>query len=73
MAMYVMMVLVHLLAISRFAFGNMQLVKLPKKYYVERGAFCLDGSAPAFYFRAANETAEPAAKTRWVLYFKGGG
>ena len=53
----------HLLlaAITQLAVG-MQLVKLPNESYVERGAFCLDGSGPAFYYRAANATAEPAGE-----------
>ena len=28
-----------------------ELVTLPKSYASERGAFCLDGSPPAYYFR----------------------
>ena len=53
--------------------GHMDLIVLPNKSSVDRGAVCLDGSPPAIYFRAANSTAEPGAETRWVLYFKGGG
>jgi hypothetical protein len=53
---------------------HMDLIILPNESSVDRGAVCLDGSAPGMYFRsAANLTADPAAATKWVLYFKGGG
>jgi hypothetical protein len=55
------------------AHAHMDLIVLPNKSSVDRGAVCLDGSPPGIYFRAANSTAEPSAETRWVLYFKGGG
>jgi len=37
---------------------------------VERGARCLDGSPPAFYFRAASN---PKNADKWVLFIQGGG
>ena len=53
--------------------GTMDLIILPNKSSVDLGAVCLDGTAPAMYFHAANSTTEPAAETKWVIYFKGGG
>ena len=37
------------------------------------GAVCLDGSVPGYYFAPANTTADASARSKWVLYFKGGG
>jgi len=51
----------------------MNLVILPNAASVDRGAVCLDGSAPAIYYRKPNTTADPGADTKWVIYFKGGG
>jgi hypothetical protein len=52
---------------------HMDLIILPNESSIEKGAVCLDGTAPGIYFRAANLTGEPGAETRWVLYLKGGG
>ena len=46
------------------------LVKLTDAQSSDKGAVCLDGSNPAFYFGAANSTAD---STKWVIYIKGGG
>ena len=51
----------------------MDLVILPNASSVDKGAVCLDGSAPAIYYRKPNTTADPSADKKWVLYFKGGG
>jgi hypothetical protein len=51
----------------------MDLVVIPEDVAEAAGAKCLDGSPPAFYYRAANVSADPSAVTKFVLYFKGGG
>lgn len=48
----------------------MPLVMLSKEMSIDRGAVCLDGTAPGFYYAAANKTSDT---NKWVLYFKGGG
>eukprot|EP00055_Hartaetosiga_balthica_P018220 m.130795 g.130795 ORF g.130795 m.130795 type:complete len:444 (+) comp9473_c0_seq5:3561-4892(+) len=40
------------------------------KDQVANGAVCLDGTPAGFYFAPAND---PAANTRWQIYFEGGG
>lgn len=51
----------------------LDLIVLPNGSSVDLGAVCLDGSAPAIYYLGANATADPSARSRWLLYFKGGG
>jgi len=48
--------------------GHMKLVTLPDA--VKSGARCLDGSPPAFYYRAATDS---KYATKWVIYIQGGG
>ena len=55
------------------AMANLDLVVLPQATADKFGAKCLDGSAPALYFKAANTSADSSAATKWVLFFKGGG
>ena len=54
---------------------GMPLTLLTEEQYATQGAFCLDGGAPGFYFKAADpsKSSDTAASTSWVLYFKGGG
>ena len=52
---------------------NLALVVLPNSSALLQGAACLDGTPPAIYMAPANTTADPSAKNKWVLYFKGGG
>jgi hypothetical protein len=47
--------------------NHMSLIILPNKNSVDHGAVSLDGTAPGIYFRAANTTAELAARTKWVM------
>jgi hypothetical protein len=53
--------------------GAMKLIILPNASSVDRGAVCLDGSAPAIYHRAAQASIDLTAASKWVIYFKGGG
>lgn len=55
--------------------GNMPLVRLTEEQYAAKGAVCLDGGAPGFYYKSgdASLSSDPEAATSWVLYFKGGG
>lgn len=53
--------------------GRLPLVMLDEKRALERGAVCLDGSAPAVYFKPADTAKDPSAATKWVLFLKGGG
>lgn len=46
------------------------LVKLTDTQAKDKGAVCLDGSNPAFYYGPAKVSDD---STKWVLYFKGGG
>jgi len=46
----------------------MRLITLPDA--VKTGARCLDGSAPAYYFRGASSSQN---STKWILYIQGGG
>ena len=48
---------------------GMPLIKLDPDIASQRGALCLDGTAPGMYY-SQNATAD---RTKWVLYFKGGG
>ena len=51
----------------------MDLYIIPQKVADAAGAKCLDGTPPAFYYRAANTSADASASSKYVLYFKGGG
>jgi len=46
------------------------LVMLDEEKALQRGAVCLDGSAPGVYFQRATDA---SAATKWVLFIKGGG
>ena len=48
----------------------MPLYLVPKAKADARGAVCLDGTPPGYYFSSAQA---PSKSTSWVLYFKGGG
>ncbi|XP_070564850.1 uncharacterized protein [Ptychodera flava] len=47
--------------------GN--LVVLPKELASEKGAYCLDGSPPGYYFRKGKDN----AKNSWIVFLQGGG
>ena len=47
--------------------SEMPLTLLSDAQGKDKGAVCLDGSNPGFYYK------QGAEKTKWVLYFKGGG
>ena len=51
----------------------MKLKLLTEAQSTAKGAVCLDGSVPGFYYTPANTSADPANAHKWVLYFKGGG
>ncbi|XP_071112886.1 uncharacterized protein [Haliotis cracherodii] len=46
-----------------------ELVILPEDYSAPRGAYCLDGSPPAFYLRHG----EISAENNWLLHLQSGG
>ena len=46
------------------------LTLLTKEQSIDKGAVCLDGTAPGYYLDTASTT---ESSTKWVLYFKGGG
>ncbi|XP_070539058.1 uncharacterized protein [Ptychodera flava] len=48
-------------------YGN--LVVLPKELANEKGAYCLDGSPPGYYFRKGRNE----GKNSWILFLAGGG
>jgi len=58
---------------SRRTDGLLDLYPLDDAEAQERGAVCLDGSAPGVYFEPADTNADPTAATKWVIAFKGGG
>lgn len=53
--------------------GQLTLYNVDDAEAQERGAVCLDGSAPGFYYEPADTDADASAATKWVLAFKGGG
>ncbi|XP_005111140.1 pectin acetylesterase 5 [Aplysia californica] len=46
-----------------------ELVTLPKSFAREKGAFCLDGSPPAYYYRPS----PIISSNLWIIYLPGGG
>lgn len=59
----------------QLAAADVPLTLLTEEQYAAKGAVCLDGSAPGFYFKAADpsKSTDAQAASSWVLYFKGGG
>ncbi|XP_006818624.1 uncharacterized protein LOC102809268 [Saccoglossus kowalevskii] len=49
--------------------SNLQLVLVPMELANEKRAYCLDGSAPGYYFRKGHDEGENS----WILYLQGGG
>merc|ERR1712137_1505084 len=57
------------------AHANVPLTLLSEDQYVAKGAVCLDGGPPGFYYKSADpsKSSDAQATTSWLLYFKGGG